>query len=117
MNRQVKDAWRRVISTNDGQVVLTDLCHYLHFFEEVRNEEDVIQQNVAKWVLRRAGIFAFANGMAIVRAFSWWKHKEKAALTIQAFLGIPVRDTEAEETRDGGPERSSWDPLGQSHRS
>ena len=56
---EIERAWETVFTGNDGIIVLTDTLLYLGFFDEkATDEKALIKVNLAKWLLKKIGIYA-----------------------------------------------------------
>jgi len=55
-------AWQTVFTGPDGKIVFADFMLYLGFLDEtVPNETAIIKLNVAKWMLKKMGVWQEKN--------------------------------------------------------
>lgn len=69
----IKDVelWRTVfLTTSSGRKVLADMLVELKFFDSAENEQDMVLQNYAKWLLYRLGIYIDDNIYSIIDRLS-----------------------------------------------
>lgn len=58
----IQRAWETVFTGPDGKIVFADFMMYLGFFDEiVPSETAIIKLNVAKWMLKRMGVWQEKN--------------------------------------------------------
>lgn len=66
----IERAWQTVFTGPDGKIVFTQIMLYLGFFDEtVPNETAILKANIAKWMLKRMGVWQEKNITSIINTF------------------------------------------------
>jgi hypothetical protein len=73
----IKNAYRSIIDTPDGMIVLEDLLLELRWFDKIEKPEDGILHNVALRILNKLGIMDLSTTEDVV----------KKLLSIQSVIG------------------------------